>query len=56
MAIPLDDDRCQEVSVVRSIARATAGADPEELALCGMRMRAMPYLMGQVIMADGGYR
>jgi NAD(P)-dependent dehydrogenase (short-subunit alcohol dehydrogenase family) len=31
-------------------------AEPEEMALCAMHMLAMPYLMGQVIMADGGYR
>jgi NAD(P)-dependent dehydrogenase (short-subunit alcohol dehydrogenase family) len=31
-------------------------AEPEEMARCAAHLLAMPYLMGQVIMADGGYR
>lgn len=31
-------------------------AEPHEMAVCVMQMLTMPYLMGQVIMVDGGYR
>lgn len=31
-------------------------AEPEEMARCAAHVLTMPYLMGQVIMADGGYR
>lgn len=31
-------------------------AEPDEMAQCALHMLTMPYLMGQVIMADGGYR
>lgn len=31
-------------------------AEPEEMAACALHILTMPYLMGQVIMADGGYR
>ncbi|NBT65245.1 MAG: SDR family oxidoreductase [Betaproteobacteria bacterium] len=31
-------------------------AEPEEMARCAAHLLTMPYLMGQVIMADGGYR
>ena len=31
-------------------------ARPEEMAACAAHIRAMPYYMGQVLMADGGYR
>jgi NAD(P)-dependent dehydrogenase (short-subunit alcohol dehydrogenase family) len=31
-------------------------AEPEEMAHCALHLLTMPYLMGQVVMADGGYR
>lgn len=31
-------------------------AEPEEMARCAAHLLTMPYLMGQVVMADGGYR
>lgn len=31
-------------------------AEPEEMARCALHLLTMPYLMGQVVMADGGYR
>lgn len=31
-------------------------ADPEEVARCAAHLLTMPYLMGQVVMVDGGYR
>ncbi|MBU6285551.1 MAG: SDR family oxidoreductase [Betaproteobacteria bacterium] len=31
-------------------------AEPEEMARCAVHLLTMPYLMGQVVMADGGYR
>jgi NAD(P)-dependent dehydrogenase (short-subunit alcohol dehydrogenase family) len=31
-------------------------AEPEEMAHCAAHLLTMPYLMGQVVMADGGYR
>ena len=31
-------------------------ARPEEMAACAAHLLTMPYLMGQVVMADGGYR
>jgi len=31
-------------------------ARPDEMATCAAHLLAMPYLMGQVILADGGYR
>ncbi|HEX4917984.1 MAG TPA: SDR family oxidoreductase [Limnobacter sp.] len=31
-------------------------AEPDEMAQCALHMLTMPYLMGQVVMADGGYR
>ncbi|MDH4395703.1 MAG: SDR family NAD(P)-dependent oxidoreductase [Limnobacter sp.] len=31
-------------------------AEPEEMAVCALHLLTMPYLMGQVVMADGGYR
>ncbi len=31
-------------------------AEPDEMALCALHLLTMPYLMGQVVMADGGYR
>jgi len=31
-------------------------AEPEEMARCAAHLLSMPYLMGQVVMADGGYR
>ena len=31
-------------------------AEPDEMAQCALHLLTMPYLMGQVVMADGGYR
>ncbi|WP_288109135.1 SDR family oxidoreductase [Limnobacter sp.] len=31
-------------------------AEPDEMAHCALHLLTMPYLMGQVVMADGGYR
>lgn len=31
-------------------------AEPQEMARCALHLLTMPYLMGQVVMADGGYR
>lgn len=31
-------------------------AEPDEMASCALHLLTMPYLMGQVVMADGGYR
>lgn len=31
-------------------------AEPDEMAQCTLHLLTMPYLMGQVVMADGGYR
>jgi NAD(P)-dependent dehydrogenase (short-subunit alcohol dehydrogenase family) len=31
-------------------------AEPDEMARCALHLLTMPYLMGQVVMADGGYR
>lgn len=31
-------------------------AEPDEMAVCSLHLLTMPYLMGQVVMADGGYR
>lgn len=31
-------------------------AEPQEMAQCALHLLTMPYLMGQVVMADGGYR
>jgi NAD(P)-dependent dehydrogenase (short-subunit alcohol dehydrogenase family) len=31
-------------------------AEPHEMARCALHLLTMPYLMGQVVMADGGYR
>ena len=31
-------------------------AEPDEMVRCALHLLTMPYLMGQVVMADGGYR
>ena len=31
-------------------------AEPDEMATCAMQLLTMPYLIGQVVMVDGGYR